>query len=217
MKKIIIAFLVLFASFGCSKDEIQENIVPLTPVVYKSVQKRLNENETPLSIYKSGISIDSLYGKTYKGGLIYYFEINNGTGLIASNVNNSTGINWRPYTPLLEPLPSLYAIDTFIGSGESNTQAIVDKFKKYNSYTAAQLCDDLVFNGYSDWFLPSKDEMYTMMNRLQGKIDIGAYWTSSNYNESKVWIVNRYPIGSELSNKWDSSSPNVKIRATRKF
>jgi hypothetical protein len=214
MKKIILGIVtVLF--WSCSKEDTPINTI--TPITYKSVQKRLIENETPLSIYNSGIILDSLYGKTYKGGYIYYLDIVNGNGLVASTEDNSTGINWRDYSYYGETTPSLYAVDTYIGSGQMNTNTIIAKFKPNGNFTAAQFCDDLVFNGYSDWFLPSKDEMYLMTNKLQSKIGLGAYWTSSNYSDVKAWLVNRYPLASELSNKWQSNTPTVKIRATRKF
>ena len=53
---------------------------------------------------------------------------------------------------------------------------------------------DLTFGGYSDWFLPSKDELNEMyLNRaaiggFDGKIGDYYYWSSSQHNGSRAWI-----------------------------
>ncbi len=46
---------------------------------------------------------------------------------------------------------------TAIGTGKQNTAAIVTGCA--DAGTAAKVADDYVLNGYSDWFLPSKDEL----------------------------------------------------------
>ena len=58
--------------------------------------------------------------------------------------------------------------ETDIGSGQSNTTRIVKWLNNHSEAgKAAQLCDALVVenNGvtYSDWFLPSKDELYLIL------------------------------------------------------
>jgi hypothetical protein len=45
---------------------------------------------------------------------------------------------------------------TVIGTGNTNTNLIVAV--QGNGNYAAKICYDLVLNGYSDWFLPSRDE-----------------------------------------------------------
>ncbi|GAJ20252.1 unnamed protein product, partial [marine sediment metagenome] len=48
--------------------------------------------------------------------------------------------------------------ETGIGTGKSNTTIIVTWLNNHSETgKAAQLCDDLVYGGYSDWFLPSRD------------------------------------------------------------
>jgi hypothetical protein len=55
---------------------------------------------------------------------------------------------------------------------------------------AAKICDNLVLNSYSDWFLPSKDEFSLMLTNLapHGLGSFGQYyWSSSQYDASSAW------------------------------
>lgn len=91
---------------------------------------------------------------------------------------------------------------TGIGSGQSNTTKIVTFLNNnlddsygdvtYKTDRAAYLCDALTVGGYSDWFLPSKDELNLMYQNLHnivipvgGFADLGnwTYWSSSEYSE----------------------------------
>jgi hypothetical protein len=76
---------------------------------------------------------------------------------------------------------------------------------------AARLCGDLVLGGYSDWYLPSKDELnqlykFYMNNRVAiGSFDYNYYWSSTESVSNFVWghyfydgydfCVNKYGIG----------------------
>ena len=77
-----------------------------------------------------------------------------------------------------------------IGKGQSNTTKIIGMLGT-GLTSVAKLCDDLVYGGYSDWFLPSKDELYLMYTnlgrfRVGGFVD-GYYWSSSEYNANYAW------------------------------
>jgi len=53
---------------------------------------------------------------------------------------------------------------------------------------AVRICDDLVINGYDDWFLPSRDELNYMYGNLHlkelGNFRNDWYWTSSVFYET---------------------------------
>ena len=65
--------------------------------------------------------------------------------------------------------------------------------------TAAQAALDAEVNGYSDWYLPSKDELYEMNNTLgnggqAGNIygfssDWPYYWSSSEIDNFHAWLA----------------------------
>lgn len=213
-KNILLSCLVLF--FGCSSDDNlgENNSKPEIPtVIYKSVQKRLNEGETPISLYNKGVAIDSLYAKKYGGGYIYYLNLKDGSGLVAHSQDNSSAINWGEFGDVIK------ANSSEIGSGMSNSSEIMNYY--LNKNTAADFCNDLVLNDYSDWYLPSKDEMLMMMQRLKNKPNIyfgavSGYWTSTNVDYNNVWIVksDNAPV---VNLKYSNNQYDIRIRATRKF
>ena len=84
------------------------------------------------------------------------------------------------------------AMGDHIGTGKANTAAIVGQFVDPVHCTsgAAYLCDNLSLGGYTDWFLPSKDELNEMYVK-SGTIGVFAfdfYWSSSetDYNHASV-------------------------------
>ena len=115
-------------------------------------------------------------GTYFQGGIIAYLDNTNQHGIIAAPNDQSYGIQWYNGDYIVTG-----AIGTAIGTGQTNTTAIV--LAQGEGDYAAKLCDDLVLNGYSDWFLPSKDELNMLYkNRnLIGGFDMtsGIYWSSS--------------------------------------
>jgi hypothetical protein len=82
---------------------------------------------------------------------------------------------------------------TVVGSGKRNTQLIVEFLRKQGETSrAAQLCAALDFNGFRDWFLPSKDEFDLMYKNLKtkglGGFSNDYYWSSSGYDNDDAWM-----------------------------
>lgn len=133
-------------------------------------------------------------GCSYQGGIVAYIFVYGDAGyvggqthgLIAAPSDQSTGIQWYngSYT-------TTGVNGTAIGLGYANTNAIVAS-QGAGTY-AAQLCDDLSLGGYTDWWLPSKDEMLKVWNNralIGGFNDGGVYWTSSEYDSTDAWETN---------------------------
>ena len=89
---------------------------------------------------------------------------------------------------------------TIVGSGDFNTQQIINNCTDSN--IPAKLCNDLIINGYDDWYLPSKDELELIYSNVYlqnlANYKTGGFWSSSEINSSDVWYFGMgtmsYPI-----------------------
>ena len=119
-----------------------------------------------------------------------------------------------------------------IGAGKKNTQLIVAKLTQLGEHdSAAQRCDDLVVNGFDDWFLPSRDELLALYkkskdSRLErmfsrnfkpnrvGMFAGTGYWSSSQHSATGAWYQNFSGNGQKDVCFKDST---YKVRAIRAF
>ena len=153
-------------------------------------------------------------GQAALGGIIAY--INGGgtsgtSGLVATAADISTGAAWGCVGTTITG-----ASGTAIGTGATNTAAIVAQCGE--SGIAAKLCDDLVEGGYSDWYLPSLDELNTL---CQNKNTIGGftnqvYWNSSEVSDSQAWGQGFEPLDNCIQ-LLNSKTYNAYVRAVRSF
>lgn len=98
-------------------------------------------------------------GKNYQGGIIFYVDGTGAHGLIAAPTDQSDGIQWYNGSYI-----DTGATATAVGTGLANTKKIVTA-QGTGSY-AAKLCFNLVIGAYSDWYLPSKDELNLMYQNI---------------------------------------------------
>ena len=184
---------------------VEENTEPA------NVQERLNAGETPFEIYSSDNTLlDSLWGKQYGGGLIFYMDTDTGEGMVCAEEDQSTFQYWYNCIFVITG-----ATDQSIGSGPANTATIID-VQGIGTY-AARTCDNLVLNGFEDWYLPSKDELFQMFIVL-GMNDLGnfaaeAYHSSSEDDTNNAWVCH-FSNGAQYA----SSKLNFHyVRAVRSF
>jgi hypothetical protein len=147
-------------------------------------------------------------GNQFGGGIIFYIDNSGEHGLVAAESNQSNAIRWSNGTNVL-----IDSTGNAVGEGQKNTSRITT-IHGAGDY-AAKLCDELTLNGYSDWFLPSKNELnllFIKKSHFSGLVD-GYYWTSTEYNAENAW--NQYfPFGPQYyANKLDSAC----VRAIRAF
>jgi len=160
--------------------------------------------------YGNQISFNSgrIIGSTYGGGLVFY---NDGSahGLVCADTDQSTGAEWGCYGT------TIGGTYTAINTGADNTNAIVTGCTIAG--IAAKLCSDLELNTYTDWYLPSKDELNLMYINLKtqglGGFSSTDYWSSKEGDYSSAFYQDFSGGTQNFSNK----SYTYYVRAIRSF
>lgn len=156
-------------------------------------------------------------GEKFGGGIVFYVTKDGLHGLIAATSDQSTGIRWGQYTADSD------STGTAIGRGLSNTNYIIKEQDSTNAeapapktFYADGLARSYRGGGYTDWYLPSKDELFKLYEKQQ--VGFGSferyYWSSSLENHDFAWIQN-FEEGSQQDRKVDDEDAHV--RAIRAF
>jgi hypothetical protein len=161
-------------------------------------------------------------GQAYQGGRIVYlfksgdagYDANIQHGLIAnSNVVDNNFLNFG--------CDNLSQNNTSInfGSGAANTQALAISCLEAN--TAITFCSNFVVGTYTDWFLPSKNELIKLSAYNEAIDDIffnqNLYMSSSETSAAKVWAVD-FSTGTEgVSSQVFKSDVDYNVCPIRKF
>jgi TolB-like protein len=108
------------------------------------------------------------------GGIIFYdkgFISDGWRYLEAAPAGTDFNAQWGAYGK------DVGGTGTAVGSGKRNTQIIVERLKALGENNcAAQICVGMDINGYTDWFLPNKDELNLMYTNLKQK-GLGGFTT----------------------------------------
>ncbi|MGB1307400.1 MAG: hypothetical protein ACPG6B_00720 [Oceanihabitans sp.] len=168
-------------------------------------------------------------GNAYQGGVIGYilqpedpgYDASTSHGLIIYFTNGNYGLHsgyWGCNDITIEgTLPDF-------GSGQANTTAIINGCNDTNS--AAKYCDDLVNDGFDDWFLPSVEELgkiSTNSNIIHESMGmdlmfIELCWTSTeDYDDIYVPFSNPEYIDSAFVYNFGSSPPTPETAAFPKI
>lgn len=169
---------------------------------------------SPIYLWEQGVPIDSLYNQMYEGGLIFYLDtsyVYPFEGLVATTFDLSLNAEWG-----CKGTGIIGAGGTAIGTGAQNTIDIAGQCNTPG--IAAELCSNLSENGYDDWFLPSKNELYQMLHNIDlGILDwyYQGHWSStegSGFNFlTEAWVNG---FNGEYSE--DKDNP-LYVRAVRAF
>ena len=171
---------------GCSATDssfvsiINANIFNNDTAICKGSTIKLSLDSSKLTNYAIGASGPS-------GGLIIYDKGVTSAGwryLECASSDASGGIGWWNGT-----LITTGASSTAIGSGFQNTSTVISSQGAGNY--AAVAAKNYTQSGYTDWFLPSKDELNLMYQNLKskglGNLNSDFYWSSSEFNVNAAY------------------------------
>jgi hypothetical protein len=157
-------------------------------------------------------------GDFYQGGIIVYmlkpgdpgYSSSVPHGLIAPPIDQGTAI-WG-----CDGLDLAGANQSVIGGGFQNTLDILAGCSQTN--IAARICDNLVFNGYTDWYLPSSGELTKIFttdnigNFANTYYSNSYYWSSTENSASSAILVG---VNTTLSNP--NKADQNRVLAVRSF
>ena len=181
----------------------------------------------PSAVSSSVVPAPLQVGDFYQGGVVFHLFVPGETGyvsgethgLIAAVADQSSGIQWYNGSYV-----TTGATATAIGTGSANTDAIISVEGDTQSDYAAGLARAYTGGEYTDWFLPSKDELHKMYLKRTtinatalangGSIFANLlYWSSTEYDNTWGWAHNFINYFTDLSSK----SNLFKVRAVRAF
>jgi hypothetical protein len=145
-------------------------------------------------------------GQSLQGGIVFWVDATGDGGLIAAPSDQSSGCNWGCQGTLIT--------GTFSNSnGSSNTDLIYAQCSVPGM--SSEICSNLVLGGYSDWYLPSIDELNLLYQQksIVGGFTANAYWTSNQFSSVDAYWQN-FNSGMQGHNLKNQSAG---VRAIRAF
>ena len=165
-------------------------------------------------------------GQSVLGGVIGYilqpgdagYDANTQHGLVVAPTDQSTAMEWGCQGT---SIPA--ATQSAIGKGAANTSAILSGCA--TRPIAASICGGgTTINGYSDWYLPSKNELHALylnigpasiLGNVGNFLTNGAYWSSTEDSLFGAWAHYFFADLQDFILK--SSANGMRVRAVRSF
>lgn len=184
---------------------IPQWVTPTAPA--SNIQDSLDLGITPCQLTALGLPVDSLYGKTWAGGLIFYFDAFLCEGLVAAPTEQSVNAPWGCNGS---------QVAAFCSSG-INHQFVFCQSPCSDPGSASEVCTGLI-NGYNDWFLPTLAQLDLMYHHLflrgLGDFDQNeAYWSSTEVGNFNAWLLS-FGLGQHVD---AAKIATAHVRAVRAF
>ena len=177
MRNLLLILFSVATLISCENEPV------FNPFEYNSnltIKQNLTNGVSVLDILNYN-DISSFYGIEYEGGFIFHVDPNNGEMIVATDYSEIGDVAWG----------DVFDLDTShnIGDGDINTQLIIEGNQNDNSSNgtefgsddyAFKIVQDLNYNGYSDWFIPSSGSMEIIYSNIHS-LGFG------NFNENLVY------------------------------
>jgi Protein of unknown function (DUF1566) len=158
--------------------------------------------------------LDLAIGDYYGGGKVAYILQPADPGYVVGQIHGfiATAIDQPGVSPWGCPGILVGGTSAALGTGQANTTLIVNACGTGN---AASVCNDLIVNGYSDWYLPSKDELNKLyINQVViGGFDSFNHWSSTE--SDATFAYGQYFVNGQAGVNYKYNSSDV--RAIRSF
>jgi hypothetical protein len=125
-------------------------------------------------------------GDFYQGGVVFWLDSTGQHGLIAAVADQSSSIRWSNGSTSSSNVTT-GATGTAVGTGATNTDAIITAQGPTATSYAAGLARAYTGGGHIDWFLPSKDELNKMYLNKATINTTAAANSGSNFTTNFYW------------------------------
>ena len=218
IKNQISTVLVQINALNTQMSQSNVNILELQKKITE-LQAKCTELYNLLIQHMNATQIE--IGDVISGGIVFYIDSSGRHGLVSAQKDQiGNGAEFGCYcSPII-------GTDNSIGKGLLNTNKILEQCNQSIDY-AAKVCDKLDLNGYTDWYLPSKNELLLMYKNLKLK-NLGSfstsipYWssTTSSYGScganGGAWTIN-FNTGAIISEYRAGYAGTGAVRAIRSF
>jgi hypothetical protein len=159
-----------------------------------------------LKLILTGYSI----GDQLQGGVIFWLDSTGSHGLVSALADMEDYAQYGCSGDSIGPGAEHYGF----GTGDTNTAAILAACPTPG--IAARLCDNLSVNGYTDWYLPARDELWEMFlqRTMIGRFTNYLYWSSTEVSSPGAWIVS---FDGDGYFGWTNKDAFANVRCIRKF
>jgi hypothetical protein len=203
-----------------SFNTVLRGLNPSTTYYARSYAK----NSNGVVVYGNEVSFTTssiTIGSNYAGGIVFYVDSTGQHGLVCAPSDQGVaewGCNCF----------EIGGLSFSLGSGLTNTNRITSICLQNG--IAAEICSNLQLNGYSDWFLPSINELQLMWNNLRGTPNSptpnlanfstqSPYWSSSEPSNYPCYAlaIDFWQGNMVTRNKYMGQNYGSRVRAIRSF